>query len=307
MTVPQRVQNGVQAEKSLFDIDLVTRSLWRGNTVYPRAAHVRLLFQGNCILEAPLLDRGSGEPLHVAAADAWPFTVRLTRSGFCFEGKALPEPEWPANGCGGLFYARNGFTCLPYRAPGILAVAVAAAPAVLAAMAFDPEPLPVERPGGLPGDEWRFETPAAALEGLFCAVPLAPQAAWLPPADALPVFDRAFRLAVELMRLPAWERWAVRGEPDHFLVLGARTEQGWRLAVLTVARGKPAVICLRFEDLIRALPMSGPTVSVDVAFEGDGIEAERITSAGWDTRLRVPVADNGGVVVTLTAHGTERS
>ncbi len=273
------------------EIRLESRLIWRGAAVYPRAVHLKLSFRGQTVLDVPVL-QASGEPFHEASA---PFSVARSPSGFRFTGDCAVFPEWPRNGADGLFYAGEGLVCLPYEAEGGgLAVAFAPYPAALAAMVFEPPARALS--GG------RFETPAAALSGLFTRVPLSPESAWFPPADALPGFQAAFEAAAGLLNLPAGERWAVRGEPDHFLMLGGRLPEGWRVAVLTLAKGKPAVVTLRCEDLIRALPQPDPTRLLTLAFAGDGVAPERIEAVGWDARLRLPIAGNGGVVIDLTAH-----
>lgn len=274
-----------------IEICLESRLIWRGASVYPRAVHLRLLLSGACVLDVPVLD-ASGEPFHAASAS---FSVDRTPSGFRFTGGGSVFPEWPRNGNGALFYAAGGVVCLPYETEtGALAVAVAPYPAALAAMTFDPAPRAL---AGV-----HFENPASALEALFTRIPLSPASAWQPPANALPGFKAAFEAAVELLRLPACERWAVRGEPEHFVMVGGRTAEGWRVAIVMVAKGKPAVITLRCEDVVRALPQRVPTRALTLIFSGDGFTAERIEEAGWDARLRLPLADNGGAVIELIAH-----
>lgn len=200
--------------------------------------------------------------------------------------EALPI-ETPEN----LSYTPDGKTRLTYVSEAGLAQCQVDFPAQLLTHTFDPAPLPL--------DSFPLANAQAALFACFSAMPLSPRTDWQAPSDALPCFREAFAIILATLRQPAQNRWIVRGEPHHFLIAGHRVSTGWDIGAITVARGKPAVLCIRAEDIIRALPLEHPFATAQFSFQSDGSPAETLDDIPWDTRVRLPIADNGGMVLRI--------
>ena len=64
--------------------------------------------------------------------------------------------------------------------------------------------------------------------------------------------------------------------------------------------GKPAVLTFRLEDLIDTLPPASPFEKVDILSEADGLPAQCDQGLPWDTRVRLPIADNGAALLRIT-------
>lgn len=194
-----------------------------------------------------------------------------------------------------LAYTDQGETLLQYTTATGSSTVIVDNPTTLLTTPFDEpaEPLPLPYP---------FADTTATLAACFTDIPLNPHANWQPPTESTPYFREAFDAYLQMMRQPIESRWAVRGEPEHFLMGGYRkvNDTGWILFALTIACGKPAVLCFRCEDCIRALPAPIPFKTMQARFASDANPEETVIDLPWDTRIRLDVANDGGAIIDLT-------
>lgn len=193
-----------------------------------------------------------------------------------------------------LFFTPDGQTAVRYwRKDGAVRERRVRFPAQLLTAA--PDPAAEVRPCCL-------ETPHAALFAAFRGIPLCPGGDWrLAEGDAFrPLFRQAFAALLAMLRRPPEERWCVRGEPGSFLQFGFREAQGYVMGALALPCGKPIVLTFRAADLIEALPPSAPFAEMDIHSEADGLPPRVDAAMGWDTRIRLPIADAGGALLRLT-------
>ncbi len=193
-----------------------------------------------------------------------------------------------------LFFTAQGQTALRYwTQSGERRERVVSHPAALLLESPDPEA------DVAPGE---LETPEAVLFAAFRALPLCPNGAWRLKAGAFsPLWERTFAGLLAMLRKPPAERWCVRGEPGWFLQFGLRLEgtPSYAMGAFVLPCGKPAVLTFRAEDLIERLPPRKPFARMSVVSEADGLEARRDEGMGWDTRIRLPLADRGAAWITL--------
>lgn len=195
----------------------------------------------------------------------------------------------PAN----LYFTPEGWTALRYwRRDGSVCERRVRFPAQL--LTAPPDPAADVRPRTL-------DTPHAALFAVFRTIPLRPEGDWrLAEGEAfLPCFRKAFDVLLAMLRRPPEERWCVRGEPGWFVQFGFRETKGYAMGALVLPCGKPAVLTFRAADLIEALPPPHPFAEMDILSEADGLPPRTDAAQGWDTRLRLPIADCGGALVRL--------
>ncbi len=149
-----------------------------------------------------------------------------------------------------------------------------------------------------------LSSPQEALFEAFRGIPLCPEGDWtLAPKGFLPTFREAFALLLRMLRQPPEARWCVRGEPGWFVQFGLRAPDGYTMGALVLPCGKPAVLTFRAKDLIRALPPAQPFATVTITSEADGLCRRVDEAMAWDTRVRLPIADNGGALVQLQIEG----
>ena len=192
-----------------------------------------------------------------------------------------------------LYFTAEGQTAVRYRrTDGTVAERRVRFPAQL--LVQPPDSAADVRPGCL-------DTPYAALFAAFRGIPLRPEGNWhLAKGGAFsPVFRAAFEALLKMLRRPPEERWCVRGEPGWFLQFGFREGRDYAMGALVLPCGTPAVLTFRSEDLIEALPPNVPFAEMDLSSVADGLPEQRATAQGWDTRLRLPIADCGGAMVRL--------
>lgn len=193
-----------------------------------------------------------------------------------------------------LFFTPDGQTALRYwQRDGVVHERRVRFPAQLLTAA--PAPAADIRPRCL-------ETPHAALFAAFRGMPLRPEGGWSLAEDEAfhPVFRQAFAALLTMLRRPPNERWCVRGEPGIFLQFGFREAQGYTMGALALPCGKPIVLTFRAADLIEALPPPSPFAEMDIYSEADGLPPRNDIAMGWDTRIRLPIADSGGALLHLT-------
>ncbi len=147
-----------------------------------------------------------------------------------------------------------------------------------------------------------LESPYAALFAAFRGMPLRPDLPWrLADNGAFqPCFRQAFDGLLQMLRRAPEERWCVRGEPGWFVQFGLREADGYTMGAWVLPCGKPAVLTFRAEDLIRALPPHTPFAEMTITSEADGLPPQTAQNCGWDTRIRLPIADCGGALVRLS-------
>ncbi len=193
-----------------------------------------------------------------------------------------------------LFFTAQGQTALRYwTRSGENRERVVSHPAAL--LLEPPDPEADVAPGVL-------ETPEAVVFAAFRALPLCPDGAWSLKAGAFsPVWERVFAGLLAMLRKPPAERWCVRGEPGWFLQFGLRQDDSasYAMGAFVLPCGKPAVLTFRAEDLILRLPPASPFARMSVISEADGLPRQCDTGMGWDTRIRLPLADRGAAWITL--------
>ena len=197
-------------------------------------------------------------------------------------------PMAPVN----LYCTPKGEVVLRYRRTGG-ATAERRVPFPARLLAAPPDPLAEVRVRTL-------STPREAVFELFRAIPLRPEADWkLAGEGFLPCFRRVFADALALLRRPPAERWCTRAESDSFLQFGFREGKGYRMSALVLPCGKPWVLAFRPEDLLDALPPPAPFPTMDILSEADGLPEQIDPDQAWDTRIRLPIPDNGGATLFL--------
>ncbi len=145
-----------------------------------------------------------------------------------------------------------------------------------------------------------LETPAEVLFCAFRALPLAPDAPWaLAEGHFSPLYQHTFDALLRMLRKAPEERWCVRGEPGWFLQFGLQEDDGsYTMGAFVLPCGKPAVLTFRAEDLISALPPAQPFAEMQITTVADGLEAQTQDGYAWDTRIRLPMQDNGAALVS---------
>lgn len=195
-----------------------------------------------------------------------------------------------------LYYDANGQTIVRYwRTDGAVYERTAAFPAQLLTLPADEAAAVTARP---------LETPAAVLFAAFRQMPLMPMADWkLAFSDVTDCYRATFDALLRMLRLPADQRWCVRGEPGWFLQFGLREADGsYTLGAFVLPCGKPAVLTFRLEDLIEALPPQQAFEVADIYTEADGLPAQWDSEMAWDTRIRLPIAENGAALIRVIPH-----
>ncbi|MBQ9694461.1 MAG: hypothetical protein IJV69_06875 [Kiritimatiellae bacterium] len=146
-----------------------------------------------------------------------------------------------------------------------------------------------------------LETPSAVLFAAFRQIPLAPGADWELTGQKMSVcYQATFAALLRMMRLPVEKRWCVRGEPGWFLQFGFQeTDGSYTLGAFVLPCGKPAVLTFRLEDVIDTLPPEKPFQTADIHTEADGLLAQWDYGLPWDTRVRLPIADNGAALIRV--------
>ena len=193
-----------------------------------------------------------------------------------------------------LYYDVNGQTVVRYwRTDGSVAERRVAFPAQLLTQPADDAAVVSTR---------ALETPSAVLFAAFRQMPLAPQAEWRLAGPGMSVcFEETFAALLRMLRLPPSERWCVRGEPGWFLQFGFQEADGsYTMGAFVLPCGKPAVLTFRLEDLIDTLPPASPFEKVDILSEADGLPAQCDQGLPWDTRVRLPISDNGAALIRIT-------
>lgn len=144
-------------------------------------------------------------------------------------------------------------------------------------------------------------TPAAVLFAAFRAMPLAPHLPWYLNGEGMSeVYQETFAALLRMLRLPPEQRWCVRGEPGWFLQFGLQEADGsYTLGAFVLPCGKPAALTFRTMDLVEHLPPSKPFEVADFITKADGLEARTDKGLPWDTRVRLPIADNGAALVRV--------
>lgn len=192
-----------------------------------------------------------------------------------------------------LYYNKEGCTVLRYwRHDGKVLERVATSPAQLLTLPPDADAAVKARV---------LDTPAAVLFSAFRRLPLVPNADWqLGVGDFSPLYRETFAAMLRMLRLPSQQRWCVRGEPGWFLQFGLReTDGSYTMGAFVLPCGKPAVLTFRSEDLIEALPPKIAFETMTITSAADGLEEQTISRMAWDTRIRLPIADNGAALVRL--------
>ena len=192
-----------------------------------------------------------------------------------------------------LYYTQHGTTVLRYwQNNGKSACRETPYPAAL--LSCPPDPSASVRPGVL-------ETPRAVMFEAFRGLPLAPTGDWtLGPDGFSPLYRNVFAALLRMLRLPPEQRWCVRGEPGWFLQFGLHeTDGSYTLGAFILPCGKPAVLTFRSADLLDALPSETPFVAMDITSASDGLSEQTDERMGWDTRIRLPIADNGAALIRL--------
>lgn len=192
-----------------------------------------------------------------------------------------------------LYYNQQGQTVLRYwLQTGATNERVVAAPAYLLTALADAQAVV---------NACVLETPSAVLYSAFRRMPLCPEADWQLTGDAFStLYQQVFEALVRMLRLPPSKRWCVRGEPGWFLQFGFQEADGsYTMGAFVLPCGKPAVLTFRAEDLIEALPPKAPFATMDIQSEADGLAAQMDCAQPWDTRIRLPIADNGAALVRL--------
>ncbi len=146
-----------------------------------------------------------------------------------------------------------------------------------------------------------LETPAAVLFAAFRAMPLAPALDWrLAGAGMSEVYQATFAALLRMLRLPPERRWCVRGEPGWFLQFGLQEADGsYTMGAFVLPCGKPAALTFRTTDLIEHLMPEEAFERADFITEADGLPAQTDAALPWDTRVRLPIADNGAALVRI--------
>ena len=192
-----------------------------------------------------------------------------------------------------LYFKPDGSTALRYwRRDGSVAERSAAFPAQLLTSAPDAEAAVAVQD---------LTTPAAVLFAAFRAMPLAPHLAWqLNGTEMSEVYRATFAALLRMLRLPPEQRWCVRGEPGWFLQFGLREADGsYTLGAFVLPCGKPAALTFRTADLIEHLPPETAFEFADFVTEADGVPARTDCALPWDTRVRLPIQDNGAALVRV--------
>ncbi len=193
-----------------------------------------------------------------------------------------------------LSYSNLGQTQLSYPTATGLTTWTVSRPTALLVQAPPTRPLHLDEP-------YPLLTPAQALEALFTDIPLNPELNWQAPETSRDDFKAAFALALQMLRLPCDKRWAVRGEPDHFLMGGFQPDPThWTLFALVLKTGKPATLTFRCEDIICALPPPAPFATMNIAIEPSHPDFPPIEyDKPWDTRVKLDLPHDGGAIITL--------
>lgn len=189
-----------------------------------------------------------------------------------------------------LYFTSQGQTVLRYGCgEGSRRERVVARPTALLTLAADSEAA-VEGQG--------LASARAVLFHAFRGMTLNPTGAWHLAGEFSPEYRMVFDHLLRFFHAPADERWCVRGEPGKFLHFGYRTAEGeYFLGAFVLPWGKPTVFTFRAEDLIQALPPKRPFATMTVETLGDGLPLQRVSGMGWDTRVRLPLVEDGAVLL----------
>lgn len=146
-----------------------------------------------------------------------------------------------------------------------------------------------------------LEAANAVVFAAFRRMPLVPEAAWRLGGEGFsPVYRQVFEALLRMLRLPPAQRWCVRGEPGWFLQFGLKECDGsYTMGAFVLPCGKPAVLTFRAEDCIEALPPERPFAAMKIVSSADGLPEHVDVAQPWDTRIRLPIAENGAALVRL--------
>jgi hypothetical protein len=199
-----------------------------------------------------------------------------------------------------LYYTPQGHTALRYsRVDGSIVERLVKRPTALLVDVADPM-----------AEVQACELPSAQalLFNAYRAMPLIPEAAWSMAKDAnvSTLFHETFQHFLTFLRQPPEKRWCVRGEPHSFLQFGYQGSDGcYIMGAFVLPCGKPSVLTFRSEDLIQALPPSSPFSTMTVVSASDGATEQTDLNMGWDTRIRLPIQDNGAALIKLYPNPTQ--
>lgn len=192
-----------------------------------------------------------------------------------------------------LYFKPDGTTALRYwRKGGNVVERTAAFPAQLLTLPPDATAEVVAQ---------TLETPAAVLFAAFRAMPLAPALDWQLAREGMSeVYRATFAALLRMLRLPPEKRWCVRGEPGWFLQFGLQEADGsYTMGAFVLPCGKPAALTFRTTDLIEHLMPEAIFECADFITEADGLPARTDHALPWDTRVRLPIADNGAALIRI--------
>lgn len=193
-----------------------------------------------------------------------------------------------------LYYTPQGLTALRYgRCDGSMVERTVSRPSALLLEATDPAAAVEAK---------MLRTAQAVMFNAFRAMPLKPEADWTlaSDADVSPLFRETFQHLLTFLRQPLERRWCVRGEPHYFLQFGYQTMDGrYVMGAFVLPCGKPSVLTFRAEDILQALPSARAFATMTVVSASDGASQQTDVEMGWDTRIRLPINDNGAALVEL--------
>lgn len=201
-----------------------------------------------------------------------------------------------------LYYTPQGLTALRYsRCDGSIVERIVSRPSALLLEAAD----------SMAAVEAKvLSTAQAVMFNAFRAIPLMPEGDWklAAEADASPLFRETFQHLLTFLRQPPKRRWCVRGEPHYFLLFGYQAMDGsYLMGAFVLPCGKPSVLTFRAEDLLQALPPAQAFATMTVVSASDGATQQTDVNMGWDTRIRLPINDNGAALVKLIPNLTEEA
>jgi hypothetical protein len=144
-------------------------------------------------------------------------------------------------------------------------------------------------------------TAAGVFFAAFRMMPLAPALDWQVAIPGMSeVYSETFAALLRMLRLPPEKRWCVRGEPGWFLQFGLQeTDGSYTMGAFVLPCGKPAALTFRTTDLIEHLIPEAAFECADFITEADGLPARTDYALPWDTRVRLPIADNGAALIRI--------
>lgn len=194
-----------------------------------------------------------------------------------------------------LYFTPDGQTALRYwRQGGEVTERRVDFPAELLTQAPDPQAEIVARP---------LTSATDVLFAAFRAMPLRPELDWRLGPGFSEHYQKTFAALLRMLRSPCEKRWCVRGEPGWFLQFGLLEEESsYTLGAFVVPCGKPAVLTFRLADAIERLPLARPFATMDLTSSTDLLPEETAKDVAWDTRIKLPIPDNGSALLRLHPH-----